>query len=92
MADVGAPQVEKARLFVLPGLRMVRPRRPEPRRRAKREDFRKMMMVKASPTELKKSECVKVISHLAEVDAQPVTKAVKVMLPGLGMVKTRLPP
>ena len=46
----------------------------------------------ASQTELKKSECMKVISSLADVGAQQVKKAGKFVLPGLCMVKTRLKP
>ena len=46
----------------------------------------------ASETELKKSECMKVINSLSEVATQQVKKAGKFVLPGLCMVKTRLKP
>ena len=46
----------------------------------------------ASETELKKSECMKVINSLAGVATKEVKKAGKFVLPGLCMVKTRLKP
>merc|ERR1719300_120928 len=46
----------------------------------------------SSETELKKSDCVKVINSLASVAAQQVKKAGKFVVPGLCMVKTRLKP
>merc|ERR1719188_1941133 len=46
----------------------------------------------ASETELKKSECMKVLNSLAGVATKEVKKAGKFVLPGLCMVKTRLKP
>merc|ERR1719219_3349096 len=46
----------------------------------------------AAQTELKKSECMKVLTSLGDVGAQQVKKAGKFVLPGLCMVKTRLKP
>merc|ERR1719360_432855 len=46
----------------------------------------------ATATELKKSDCVKVLTSLAEVGAKEVKKTGKFTLPGLVMVKTRLKP
>merc|ERR1711937_440117 len=46
----------------------------------------------ASETELKRSECMKVINSLAGVASQQVKKAGKFVLPGLCMVKTRVKP
>merc|ERR1712084_194660 len=46
----------------------------------------------ASETELKKSECMKVINSLAGVATAQVKKAGKFVLPGLCMVKTRVKP
>ena len=46
----------------------------------------------SSETELKKSDCMKVINSLASVAAQQVKKAGKFVVPGLCMVKTRLKP
>merc|ERR1719494_1538128 len=46
----------------------------------------------ASGTELKKSECIKVIDSLAGVAAKELKRAGKLTIPGLCMVKTRLKP
>merc|ERR1719423_36610 len=46
----------------------------------------------AEQTELKKSECMKVLMSLGDVGAQQVKKAGKFVLPGLCMVKTRVKP
>merc|ERR1712137_832215 len=46
----------------------------------------------AAETELKRSECMKVINSLAGVATQQVKKAGKFVLPGLCMVKTRVKP
>merc|ERR1712122_24461 len=46
----------------------------------------------ATSTELKKSECVKVLNSLAEVAAKEVKKTGKFTIPGVCMVKTRLKP
>ena len=46
----------------------------------------------AGETELKRSDCMKVINSLAGVAAQQVKKAGKFVVPGLCMVKTRLKP
>merc|ERR1712137_365090 len=46
----------------------------------------------ASETELKRSECMKVINSLAGVASQQVKKAGEFVLPGLCMVKTRVKP
>merc|ERR1719429_39039 len=46
----------------------------------------------ATATELKKSDCVKVLTSLAEVGTKEVKKTGKFTLPGLVMVKTRLKP
>merc|ERR1719310_2510224 len=46
----------------------------------------------ATETELKRSECMKVINSLASVATQEVKKAGKFVLPGLCMVKTRVKP
>merc|ERR1712154_329520 len=46
----------------------------------------------AESTELKKSDCVKVLNSLAEVAAKEVKKTGKFTIPGLCMVKTRLKP
>merc|ERR1719468_1069769 len=46
----------------------------------------------ATATELKKSECMKVLTSLAEVGAKEVKGTGKFTLPGLCMVKTRLKP
>ena len=44
----------------------------------------------ATATELKKSDCMKVLGSLAEVVAKEVKKTGKVTLPGMCMIKTRL--
>merc|ERR1711866_34862 len=46
----------------------------------------------ATKTELKKSDCVKVITSLAEVVTKEVKKTGKITLPGLCMLKTRVKP
>merc|ERR1712060_600084 len=46
----------------------------------------------AAQTELKRSNCMKVLTSLGDVGAQQVKKAGKFVLPGLCMVKTRLKP
>merc|ERR1712083_761927 len=46
----------------------------------------------ATATELKKSECMKVIASLAEVVTKEVKKTGKVTLPGMCMLKTRTKP
>merc|ERR1712127_261988 len=46
----------------------------------------------AEATELKKSDCVKVLNSLAEVGAKEVKGTGKFTLPGLFMVKTRMKP
>merc|ERR1711974_564424 len=46
----------------------------------------------AAQTELKKSECMKVLTNLGEVGAQQVKQAGKLVLPGLCMLKTRVKP
>jgi len=46
----------------------------------------------ATATELKKSECSKVLTSLAEVVAKEIKKTGKVVVPGIAMVKTRLKP
>merc|ERR1711974_81717 len=46
----------------------------------------------ASETELKKTDCIKVINTLADVAATELKKAGKLAIPGLCMVKTRLKP
>merc|ERR1712087_437050 len=46
----------------------------------------------AEQTDLKRSECMKVLNSLGEVGAQQVKKVGKFVLPGLCMVKTRLKP
>merc|ERR1719269_454819 len=43
-------------------------------------------------TELKKSECVKALSALAEIGTKEVKKSGKFVLPGLVMIKTKLKP
>merc|ERR1712020_454309 len=43
-------------------------------------------------TEIKKSECIKVVNSLAEIATQQVKSAGKFVLPGLCMIKTRLKP
>ena len=46
----------------------------------------------AGLTELKKSQCSKVLTSLAEVVTKEVKKTGKVTLPGICMVKTRVKP
>merc|ERR1719392_133468 len=46
----------------------------------------------AQQTELKKSECMKVLSALADVVTGEVKKTGKVTLPGICMLKTRVKP
>jgi nucleoid DNA-binding protein len=46
----------------------------------------------ATATELKKSECSKVLTSLAEIVAKEIKKTGKVVVPGVAMVKTRLKP
>lgn len=46
----------------------------------------------ATATELKKSECSKVLDSLAAVAAKEVKKTGKFTLPGLAMIKTRVKP
>jgi nucleoid DNA-binding protein len=46
----------------------------------------------ATATELKKSQCSKVLTSLAEIVAKELKKSGKVTLPGVAMVKTRLKP
>merc|ERR1712151_574945 len=43
-------------------------------------------------TELKRSECVKVLTSLAEVVTKEVKKTGKVTIPGVAMIKTRVKP
>merc|ERR1719460_1123918 len=42
--------------------------------------------------ELKKSECMKILDHLAEIGTKEVKKNGKFALPGLVMIKTRVKP
>merc|ERR1711957_260133 len=46
----------------------------------------------ATATELKKSDCAKVLTSLAEVVTKEVKKTGKVTIPGLAMIKTRVKP
>merc|ERR1719446_1441379 len=46
----------------------------------------------ATATELKKSDCAKVLTSLAEVVAKELKKTGKVTIPGLAMIKTRVKP
>merc|ERR1712066_401200 len=46
----------------------------------------------ATSTELKKSECLKVLTSLAEVVGKEVKKTGKVTIPGVAMIKTRVKP
>merc|ERR1719356_731425 len=46
----------------------------------------------ATATELKKSECIKVLNSLAEIVPKELKKSGKVTLPGVCMVKTRVKP
>merc|ERR1712070_648957 len=43
-------------------------------------------------SELKKSECMKILDHLAEIGTKEVKKNGKFVLPGLAMIKTRVKP
>merc|ERR1719440_783115 len=43
-------------------------------------------------SELKKSECMKLLDHLAEIGTKEVKKTGKFVLPGLVMIKTRVKP
>merc|ERR1719201_2047021 len=43
-------------------------------------------------SELKKSECMKLLDHLAEIGTKEVKKTGKFVLPGLCMIKTRTKP
>merc|ERR1712151_395705 len=46
----------------------------------------------STSTELKKSDCMKVINSLAEVVTTEVKKTGKIILPGMCMLKTRVKP
>merc|ERR1712018_553146 len=46
----------------------------------------------STETELKKSDCVKVLSALATVAAKEVKKTGKLVIPGVAMLKTRIKP
>merc|ERR1711904_456354 len=46
----------------------------------------------ATETEIKKSECMKIVNSLAGIAAEQVKSAGKFVLPGICMVKTRLKP
>merc|ERR1719148_505540 len=46
----------------------------------------------ATATELKKSDCAKVLTSLAEVVTKEVKKTGKVTIPGIAMIKTRVKP
>merc|ERR1711866_39710 len=46
----------------------------------------------SSATEIKKSDCMKVLTHLAEIVSKEVKKTGKVTLPGVCMIKTRKKP
>merc|ERR1719150_2303046 len=46
----------------------------------------------STETELKKSDCVKVLSALATVAATEVKKTGKLVIPGVAMLKTRIKP
>merc|ERR1719476_265324 len=46
----------------------------------------------ATATELKKSDCSKVMTSLAEVVSKEVKKTGKVIIPGVAMIKTRVKP
>merc|ERR1719352_227953 len=46
----------------------------------------------ATTTELKKSDCMKILTSLAEVVTKEVKKTGKVTIPGVCMVKTRVKP
>merc|ERR1719456_1838010 len=46
----------------------------------------------AGETEIKKSECMKIVNSLAGIATEQVKSAGKFVLPGICMVKTRLKP
>merc|ERR1712003_351787 len=46
----------------------------------------------ATAVELKKSQCMKVLTSLADIVSKEVKKTGKVTLPGLCMIKTRVKP
>merc|ERR1719293_162136 len=46
----------------------------------------------STATELKKTDCMKILTSLAEVVAKEVKKTGKVTIPGVCMVKTRVKP
>merc|ERR1712151_1141255 len=46
----------------------------------------------STETELKKSDCVKVLTALATVAAKEVKKTGKLVIPGVAMLKTRVKP
>ena len=46
----------------------------------------------AGETEIKKSECMKIVNSLAGIAATQVKSAGKFVIPGLCMIKTRLKP
>merc|ERR1739847_245417 len=46
----------------------------------------------ATETEIKRSECMKIVNSLAGIAAEQVKSAGKFVLPGICMVKTRLKP
>merc|ERR1712154_33208 len=46
----------------------------------------------ATAVELKKSECMKVLTSLAEIVTKEVKKTGKVTIPGVAMIKTRVKP
>ncbi len=46
----------------------------------------------ATATELKKSDCSKALTSLAEIVAKELKKSGKVTVPGIAMVKTRVKP
>merc|ERR1739842_137705 len=46
----------------------------------------------ATETEIKKSECMKIVNSLAEIATKQVKSAGKFVIPGVCMIKTRLKP
>ena len=46
----------------------------------------------ATATEIKRSECMKIVNSLAEIAATQVKSAGKFIIPGVCMIKTRLKP
>merc|ERR1712036_66626 len=46
----------------------------------------------ATETEIKKSECMKIVNSLAGIATEQVKSAGKFVLPGVAMIKTRLKP